>query len=778
MQVKERVSGEGTAVVSLSEFKLRTKLRLIISFILNFALGFGMASARVMINLAPFGIATVGSAKADRGGLLRLFGACVSYLFVGSFDWGLRYVATSLLVCTVNFVFSPTKLVSKQWFMPLATSIITGITSFLNSFAFVDGFPAAVSIFSEVCLTGASTYFFSIALNRETSASEEAERRHSMGVLIFTACLLMSLVRIKIFNAVSIGRVISVLIVLTAAFKGGMMPGCAAGTAMGMAMDMAAGENIFFVMAYAFAGFISGAFSKHGRLLFLVSYILSNAVAVLWTLGFQLKAELMYEVFAATVIFAILPDKILEYAGSFAQLPVAGTGESALRRYAASRAEKVGEAFRDLYGTVFRNLCVDHNDNDIATVFDRASDSVCVGCKHKHDCWQKNYMDTVSIMNNATKPMMERGKLMRKDLPERFLDKCPAVSAYISAVNNELKALMYRRQFKSRLNENRIAAYGQYKELADIIDGVANELDCAKGSDPLAERRLKRFLRAMDIEAEVSVFRDNRSRLRVIIESGRLTPLLRQADYLEVLSSGVGVRLCRPPCVEKESKTRLVLAEAEPYTVSVGIAGVKKQGEPVSGDRGTYFKTDSGILCVILADGMGSGEDAAKESINAVRTLEAFLRAGVEPQVAMKILNSVMLLKNGEDWGYSTVDLMCVDLFTGETCFYKYGAAPSFVKNGKVIRRVKCESLAAGVCAGEGSVPDTVRMKLKPGSVALIASDGVLVEKDDAWFREILIKSDGSDTKALAKETLREAVKRYGCEDDMTVLAVRMDERA
>ena len=69
-------------------------------------------------------------------------------------------------------------------------------------------------------------------------------------------------------------------------------------------------------------------------------------------------------------------------------------------------------------------------------------------------------------------------------------------------------------------------------------------------------------------------------------------------------------------------------------------------------------------------------------------------------------------------------------------------------------------------------------MKLKPGNLALIASDGVMVEKNDAWLREILLKADGSDTKTLAKETLRTAVRQYGCEDDMTVLAVKVDERA
>ena len=55
--------------------------------------------------------------------------------------------------------------------------------------------------------------------------------------------------------------------------------------------------------------------------------------------------------------------------------------------------------------------------------------------------------------------------------------------------------------------------------------------------------------------------------------------------------------------------------------------------------------------------------------------LEEFLRSGVSPALAMKLLNSAMLLRDGENWGYATVDLMCMNLFTGEADFYKYGAA-------------------------------------------------------------------------------------------------------
>ena len=160
-----------------------------------------------------------------------------------------------------------------------------------------------------------------------------------------------------------------------------------------------------------------------------------------------------------------------------------------------------------------------------------------------------------------------------------------------------------------------------------------------------------------------------------------------------------------------------------------------------------------------------------------VGILEKFLRSGTDPAVAMKILNSVLLLRGGDNWGFTTVDLMCVDLFTGETCFYKYGAAPSYVKSGKQIRRIRGESLAAGLSLGDGAAPDLVRMRLRPGCTALIASDGVVAEPEDDWIKSLL-GQEQSDMKGLARTVLREAEKRYGAGDDMTVLALRVEERA
>ena len=744
--------------------------------IMFFLLGLVMSCARVLENGAPFGMAMVACSGPGVYGVFALTGAALGYLISGGVEWGIRYIAAAVLVYTIAFIFQELKIYKQEFFMPCAAGLVMAVTGFLGSFSVAAGsVPLAAELFLETCLAFGGSYFFREALSGGLRATESAELKHSVSVMIMLACVLMALSRIQILSVVSIGRFMALILVMTSAMKGGMLTGAAVGTVLGLAMDVASTGAPFYTMAYSFSGLLSGVFGKHGRLFFVLSFILSGALSVVCAWNQEVYISSLFETFSASVIFMLLPASFLNHVGVILQSMERGSGESSLRRFTALKVKNLSDAYGELYETVKKSLEEPFNDENIATVFDRAADQVCVKCKYKNRCWNADYVDTLSAMNDASKAMREHGSLSVEDIPGFFREKCVSLPAFVTAVNGELRAMAYRRQLRTRLSENRSVAWGQYNDMALMLGRVADELGSINGADPLAERRLIRYLRSLDIDAETAVFRDGSGRLRVVIESGRLTPLTKDENYLEKLSSVVGVRLCQPKELT-EGCSKLTLLEAEPLAVSVGIAAMKKRGEKVSGDKGTYFKTDAGVLCVILSDGMGCGDQAARDSSQVVAILEKFLRSGADPAVAMKVLNSVMLLRGGDNWGFATVDLMCVDLFNGETCFYKYGAAPSYVKNGKSIRRIKGETLAAGLSSGEGIAPDLVRMRLRPGSTAIIASDGVIVDAEDDWIKNLLMRGT-DDMKALARSTLKEAEKVYGANDDMTVVTVRVEER-
>lgn len=742
----------------------------------HFGLGFVTGCVRIFGDCGPFGVAMTARAGGGPGGLFCLLGACLGYVVSGGLAWALRYLAALILTFTASFVFRETKIQRRHWFMPCVSAAIMTLTGALNYFDRLTQFSFVVDLLTEVMLTGLAAYLFVMALTSAPPEREQDEIRRDAGGILLLCCALMALSRITIIEVLCIGRVMSLFCVMTAAFGGGASMGAFIGVLIGLAMDLSAGGMTMYTVCYGFAGLVSGTLKRQGRLFFLLIFLASHALAVLWNWENIHNVPALYEAFAASVIFMILPAKLMTIAVSTVQKPSPGTGEAGLRLHTAKRTRELSEAFLELYETVRRSAESTANDEDVATIYDRAAGSVCAGCMHKGECWHQNYVDTLTMLNDATNAMRYRGHLETGDLPERFREKCPEAASFAAAVNAELRALTYRQKLRSRMEENRLVAYGQYRYLAGVLQAVSDDLSRGAGGDALAERRLLRYLNAKDIDAEVSVFRDQSGRLHAIIKSARLMFLYKDDEYIDRISEALGTRMCRPASMNRE-EARLVLLEAEPLAVSVGVAATKKEGERVSGDRGTYFKTEQGVLCVLLSDGMGSGENAARESISTLRILERFLRAGVEPGTSMKLLNSVMLLKNGDEWGYATVDLMCIDLFTGQTGFYKYGAAPSYIRSGKTIRRVKGQSMAAGILSEEGAPPDVVRMRLKPGGVAIIASDGVVTKEDDGWLRKLLADFEGNDTRELARCVIREAGKQYGYTDDMTVLAVRVEER-
>ena len=207
---------------------------------------------------------------------------------------------------------------------------------------------------------------------------------------------------------------------------------------------------------------------------------------------------------------------------------------------------------------------------------------------------------------------------------------------------------------------------------------------------------------------------------------------LARPSRLKDLSATLGV----PLRVELEGEGAVSLLQQEPLMAVAGVAARKKSGETVSGDAGTYFKRHDGKLYLLLCDGMGSGPDANRESTLAVRLLEQLLQAGVDAKRALATLSSALALRGEETGGFTTVDLLQLDLFTGEGELYKLGAAPTYVKKGGNVQRLTGKSLPAGLAEGGADALDCFTLRLSPGDCVLMASDGVADQIGRASCRE------------------------------------------
>ena len=194
------------------------------------------------------------------------------------------------------------------------------VTGALNTIGRPQSLRVYVDLATEVALTGMGTYLFIMALTSAPIRREQEELRRDAGGVLLLCCLLMALCRIEVFHTVCMGRVLAVFCVMTAAFGGGAAAGAFVGVITGLAMDLAAGSDAMFTVCYGFAGLLSGAMKRQGRLLFLLLYLASNTLAVFWNWSLPTGLRALYEAFAASVIFLVLPSSRFYSASSFVRM--------------------------------------------------------------------------------------------------------------------------------------------------------------------------------------------------------------------------------------------------------------------------------------------------------------------------------------------------------------------------------------------------------------------------------------------------------------------------
>lgn len=199
-----------------------------------------------------------------------------------------------------------------------------------------------------------------------------------------------------------------------------------------------------------------------------------------------------------------------------------------------------------------------------------------------------------------------------------------------------------------------------------------------------------------------------------------------------------------------------------------------REGQRLCGDSAAAFRT-GGKLYLLLSDGMGSGREAQRESQLTLRLLEQFLRAGIEPETALKTLNGALDLRGEEQGGFTTVDLLSVDLSSLEAALYKYGAAPTYIKRQGAVRRLTGSALPAGL-QEVGSAPAGDRFRLEKGSFLVMVSDGVADGATDRWLQDLLAGWQGEDPHALTSLILKECRQRRHGDDDRSVLCLRVPD--
>ena len=283
--------------------------------------------------------------------------------------------------------------------------------------------------------------------------------------------------------------------------------------------------------------------------------------------------------------------------------------------------------------------------------------------------------------------------------------------------------------------------------------------------DDMSARRLRKALSELNYPASLMYVRRVQGHARAAYSLRYVTGAKKQAEEL----CGLTARALEAPMrVAACDDDRVVLTERPLLSVEKGIAA---QGceSGCNGDTAWVGELQDGRWLAALSDGMGHGEQAARESEQTVELLRLCLDAGYTRGQTLTAVNGMMLLA-GRGERFSTVDLLTLDLWTGQATLDKLGAAASWIAQGNALTCVTGDALPLGILETVDSRSSVVR--LRGEDEVVLMTDGV----EDAFPNRAALES--AIRAALTESTAQEAAQTLL---DSAILAsgeqTRVDDR-
>ena len=568
---------------------------------------------------------------------------------------------------------------------------------------------------------------------------------------------------------------------LYAAWKDGIGGGAAAGVLLGFLLYVCGRGDLPLFTVFAVGGMLAGSLRELGRLTSAVAFWITAALFLFYVEQSFLEFSWLPWMAAGCVVFALLPAKILERAGGLWEQQGTKDRYIAMREAAEEKLLGFSKAFRAMAKTFRKEE--EKEKGEISSLVDVIAKRVCQNCGMAQYCWQEEVYRTYSMTFSALSYCDTKGKVRMEQMPAWFLELCPRGAAYVSTIGEVYGEYRHDLLWTERLRECRELVGQQLAVVGDILAGLADSVEpegiLLSGKAEELEFACKKAGVSL-CRVTVTADKNNKGKKVVLYvkdchEKGvcrdRILPIIRKV--MDCAMQQAEGNVCH---ITEDGFCRLTFVEEPLYHMTTATANLAaKVGEPC-GDSASFMESERGVAWMAVSDGMGMGERASKESRTAIELLEQFGEAGFPKETAVRLINSVLLLRHAEE-NYATLDLCSVDLYSGQAEFVKLGAAASYICRGNRVISVYTHSLPAGIL--ERIPVEKNDMLLKDGDLILLFTDGITdafggESQTAAWMQEHFLPhgfanpQDAADfILQAAKEMPKTAV------DDMTVLAAR-----
>lgn len=754
-------------------------------YILLLLLGF-LVGRVWFFEINPFGVALLSSAAAEKKGQKGM-ALCIMAGMFSSMEgiFLLKYVSLFLIVLATSQLHQKwTSRYLPSVYLALLTGGLNMVVGVVNSIMAVNTWEVFwLSILESIAVLAlANIYQWGIhfLLYEEWSKLPGNEELISILALLVTAFYGIPREADIIF---SISGTLSYLMILFMGYRYGASTGAIAGAAGGILLAIT-GESLVAVGIACLLGVCAGTFRRLGRVASGLSFLLMGGIMMFFALREVYGIIELRAMLSAVIIFLALPRKI---AHRIEEDAVEEEGDAFaredIRTLAGNRLEDFSDAFRRLSKS-FENEMEkrDLTEEELEDLFEELSRRTCQECVNCKYCWNRHYEETNESLRQILWQAGREGAVSMELINPDFHRRCMHLNEYVDRVEETIAGEKVRLGWHNRMSENRRVMAEQMKEIATALKSFTVELGDVEELPREKKRRIFEELKREGVKVQRLSVKRRQKYLEVMFTgSCQGNQCLTKTDVAQALYRATGVMMTparETRNVLSSERDTMFFREDTKYRVLTGLARLAKSGETVSGDNYSFLElSGTGELLMVLADGMGSGEIADRDSTNLIEALEYLMEAGFEKKSALRLLNTLFVV-NYEGESFTTLDMTAINLYTGQCEIMKNGAATTFVRRADRVDMIVSSALPVGVDLE--AEPDVSVVELAEGDMVIMVSDGVL----DGFYERNMTEGSQDDMATLienlmcknpndmANQILMNALARSTREttDDMSVL--------
>ncbi|MGG0185995.1 stage II sporulation protein E [Bacillus rhizoplanae] len=777
--------------------KLRVKLEQIFfrwGFVIALV-GFLLGRAYILTNILPFALpffAAVYVMKRDKMALAFLA------LMAGAFSISLENLFFAFASIFTFFIYNIffSRFTSKTIGLVPFQVFISALTAHLIVVYFAQGAIGMYDLLVSTIEAGLSfvlTMIFlqSVPLLIERKGKQQSlETEEIVCLIILLASVLTGTTDWFIYD-LSVQHIFTRYLVLVFAFVAGAATGSTVGVVTGLILSLANVASLYQLSLLAFSGLLGGLLKEGRRIGVSLGLLIGTSLITLYVDKQASIVTTLLESGVAIALFLLMPKFIIERLSKY----MPGTQEHSndqqqyLRRMRDVTANKINQ-FANVFEALSNSFSVygyvEDEDKDTETdlFLSTITAKTCQTCFKKDQCWVVNFDKTYDYMRQLMDETEEGTLQNNRKLLRDFEKYCVRGTKVAGLIEGELGHFYEGQKLRKQMRDNRRIVAEQLMGVSKVMEDFSKEIQKERENHQVQEEQILQAFRDFGVEVEhVDIYCLDRGSIDIEM---MIPAACNQHGECEKLVAPMLSDILRETVVVKHEEqsaypngySTVSFGAAKTFSVDTGLATAAKGGGFVSGDSYAMMELSVGKYALAISDGMGNGKRAHMESKETVKLLQKILQSGIDEEIAIKSINSILSLRTTEEM-FTTLDLAMIDLRDANAKFLKIGSTPSFIKRGNQVFKIEASNLPMGII--EDFEVDVVGEQLKSGDILVMMSDGIFegakhVENHEVWMKRKIKELETEDPQEIADIIMEDVIRTDNgyINDDMTIVVAKI----